>query len=240
METVQSTVPEQVDNSPEGMIMAALNKGRSMEEIGQLIQYRNDELKRLARLEFFQAKKNFSALRGRIVKSNSADYGETKTGRQGAKYFYEDLDAVERVVKEPAAECGLSYDWKTRYDGNFIYIKCILTHTSGHFEEVEMRGSADQSGGKNSIQAEASTVSYLMRYTLKQVLGLSTGKDDNDGKNGAKNQVEFKIANLSEPDPQIFKSLCYSVSEGTMTIEQIQKTYIISEERLETLKTLKP
>lgn len=233
----RSTVPVQVDNSPDSMIRIALSQGASMDEIGQLIKFRNDELARLARLEFFEAKKNFAALRDRIVKTKVADYGTTRSGQTGAKYLFEDLDAIEQIVKGPASECGLSYDWKTRYDDKYIYIKCILTHTSGHFEEDEMRGPADQSGGKNFIQAEASTNSYLMRYTLKHVLGLSTGMDDNDGKDGAKNKAVV-VTTLVKPDDTMYMSLLKSVRAGTITVDQLEKAYQFTDEQLETLKTV--
>jgi len=39
----------------------------------------------------------------------------------------------------------------------------------------------DKSGGKNDIQAIASSVTYLRRYTLTGALGISTCEDDNDG-----------------------------------------------------------
>jgi hypothetical protein len=44
-----------------------------------------------------------------------------------------------------------------------------------------MSAPADKSGGKNDIQAMASTVTYLRRYTLTGALGITTGNDDNDG-----------------------------------------------------------
>jgi hypothetical protein len=103
-----------------------------------------------------------------------------------------------------------------------------------------MRGKPDTSGGKSSIQADGSTTSYLMRYTLKKVLGLSTGNDDNDGKDGAKNQPQPVVLKVEEPSETTYKILCDSVMKATMTIEQVEKSYKLTAERLETLKTLKP
>lgn len=235
---VQSTVPVQANPTPDGMIALALQSGRTMEDIGKLIDHRNAEIARLARLKFIESKKNFSVLRDRIVKSNPADFGETKSGRQGAKYFFEDLDAIEKVVKAPAGECGLTYDWKTRYDDKYIYIKCILTHTAGHSEEDEMRGHADTSGGKNPIQAEASTVSYLMRYTLKHVLGLSTGKDDDDGHGSAPARAEQQQASGGIPIPSDaqFKDVVQKVIAKVINLEEALKLYSYSVEQVETLQ----
>ena len=48
-----------------------------------------------------------------------------------------------------------------------------------------MGGPPDTGGAKNAIQARASTKSYLERYTLKAITGLSEQDDDDDGGGGA-------------------------------------------------------
>ncbi len=44
-----------------------------------------------------------------------------------------------------------------------------------------MGGPPDAGGAKNAIQARASTKTYLERYTLKAITGLSEQNDDTDG-----------------------------------------------------------
>ncbi|WP_439586939.1 hypothetical protein [Hydrogenophaga sp.] len=44
-----------------------------------------------------------------------------------------------------------------------------------------MGGPPDAGGAKNAIMARASTVTYLERYTLKAITGLSEQDDDDDG-----------------------------------------------------------
>jgi len=44
-----------------------------------------------------------------------------------------------------------------------------------------MGGPPDAGGAKNAIQARASTKTYLERYTLKAITGLSEQDDDTDG-----------------------------------------------------------
>ena len=51
----------------------------------------------------------------------------------------------------------------------------------GHQECTSLSAFPDESGGKNSIQAIGSTVSYLERYTLLSITGLSTQDQDDDG-----------------------------------------------------------
>lgn len=226
------TVPAQVNAAdPSNMILKALDSGRSMEEIEKLIKFRNDEIARLAEIDFKQSKAKFTGMRDRIVKSNEADFGVNAGGRQGAKYKYENLDDIDQTVKDAAAACGFSWDWKTRYDGDWIYIKCILSHIGGHTESDEMRGKADNTGGKNFIQAESSTNSYLMRYTLKKVLGLSTGREDNDGKGGAPAKVESKKNSKFD-----FKAVMQAVTAKKITFDAAVNTYDLSQEQIEALK----
>ena len=56
-----------------------------------------------------------------------------------------------------------------------------LRHVGGHEESVSMGGPPDNGGAKNAIQARASTKTYLERYTLKAITGLSEQDDDTDG-----------------------------------------------------------
>jgi hypothetical protein len=61
-----------------------------------------------------------------------------------------------------------------------------------------MGGPPDSSGAKNAIQGRASTVSYLERYTLKAILGVSEQEDDDDAGGGAADDsallAEFQAA----------------------------------------------
>jgi enoyl-[acyl-carrier-protein] reductase (NADH) len=55
----------------------------------------------------------------------------------------------------------------------------VITHEQGHSETTSLSAGADDSGKKNNIQAIASTVSYLERYTFLAATGL-TAKDMDD------------------------------------------------------------
>jgi len=57
----------------------------------------------------------------------------------------------------------------------------FLQHILGATREATFRGPLDNSGGKNPLQAVGSARSYGRRYTLVDVLGLTTEEDD-DGR----------------------------------------------------------
>jgi hypothetical protein len=58
---------------------------------------------------------------------------------------------------------------------------------------VSFGGPPDAGGAKNAIQARASTKTYLERYTLLAILGLSSKDADADGGKGR---------DATEPDPE--------------------------------------
>lgn len=219
--------------TPENFIAFALQSGRSIEEIQQLINFRNAELARVAELEFYEAKRQFLKTVPRIIKNQDADFGETKTGAKGASYRYSDLDNLINTIKDAESAAGLSHDFKTTQDdkGN-VQITCILSHVGGHSETDTLKAPPDKSGGKNDIQAMKSTVSYLRRAALESVLGLSQGGDDNDGKDAPGQYTQA----LEVPTEDGFRILLQSVRKGTMTVEQVTKTYALSGEQLEALQ----
>jgi hypothetical protein len=90
---------------------------------------------------------------------------------------------------------------------NAITVSCRLCHRNGHVETVTMSGPRDESGNKNSLQQSGSTVSYLMRYTLKAALGIAAGdKEEDDDGHGSE---------LSEKDKEkIFKEAKSLVSSA--------------------------
>lgn len=115
-----------------------------------------------------------------IVKRNLVSYG---TGDKATSYKHESLGDIAEVIDPILARHGLNYRYRGTSNPNEpISVTCIISHRQGYSEETTLRAGADSSGGKNSIQAIGSTVRYLQRYTLTLALGLSTKREDDDGK----------------------------------------------------------
>lgn len=215
----QSSEAVQVSATPDNMIMIALNSGRSMEEIKALIELRNSEIARLAKIDYIEAKRQFQKTCPPIYKNAKAHVG-----------MYADLQHVESTIKDAVSECGFTYDWKTDYDGNDIKVSCILSHIGGHSEIDTMKAAADKSGNKADIHASSSTVSYLRRYTLLGVLGKSTGKDDDDG------QAASSKSKLPVMTDAQFKGTLQKITQKAVTLDTVQKNFALSEEQWHTLK----
>jgi hypothetical protein len=98
---------------------------------------------------------------------------------------YAELHDVVNAVTPALSKHGLSSSWKLTMDEkDWMQVTCFLRHVNGHEESVSMGGPPDAGGAKNAIQARASTKTYLERYTLKAITGLSEQEDDDDGAGG--------------------------------------------------------
>jgi len=115
----------------------------------------------------------------KIIRNRRVDNGPL------AGKSYAELFSVVNAVTPALSKHGLSASWRlTRDEKDWIEVTCTLKHQLGHCETVAMGGPPDVGGAKNPIQARASTISYLERYTLKAICGVAEQGDDNDGGHG--------------------------------------------------------
>jgi hypothetical protein len=119
-----------------------------------------------------------------IRKNRRVGYEAKDKSKPRTDYVHEDMAEIARTVDPVLSEFGLSYRFRVSSKPNEpVSVTCILSHREGHSEETTLYAARDEGAGKNSIQAVGSTVTYLQRYTLKAVLGLAAGEDD-DGHGG--------------------------------------------------------
>ncbi len=137
------------------------------------------------------------------------------TNRAGTVTEYDHATHYEVTTKitQALAPHGLAHSWSMLQEQNKITVTCTLTHVAGHQESVSLYSLADDSGGKNSIQAIASANSYLQRYTLLAVTGLSTvDMPDDDG------------AQTGEPPPpvhpDVWTALNDAATEGSSALAE--------------------
>lgn len=165
--------------SPTHLLMMAVERGMSLEYLERLIGLQERMEARDAEKAFNQA---VADLRGEVIRIEKNQ--TIKDGPMKGK-SYADLQSWVHGVSEALSKHGLSVRWSPLEDSKeWIRIECILRHRSGHKDAASFSGPPDTSGAKNAMQARASTVSYLERYTLKMVLGLAEGGDDDDGNGG--------------------------------------------------------
>lgn len=181
------------DTSPVGVMMSALKQGASLEQVEKMMDLQDRWQRGEARKAYDAA---FAAFKGEAV---SIFKGRKVTdGPLKGKSYAELHDWVDAVT--PAlSKHGLSSSWKlTKDEPTWMEVTCYLRHVGGHEESVSMGGPPDAGGAKNAIQARASTMSYLERYTLKAITGLSEAGDDTDGRTPAQKEkiTQEQVANL--------------------------------------------
>jgi hypothetical protein len=162
-------------STPTDLISQAIDKGLDVNALEKLLdlQQRWDADK--ARKSFFSAFTSFQANCPDLRKTKQVAFNQTS-------YNYAPLADITRQIGKALKDNELSYRWEIKDTEKEIQVTCLISHIDGHTERTTMSAQADTSGAKNAIQARASTVTYMQRYTLIGALGLSTADSDIDGR----------------------------------------------------------
>jgi hypothetical protein len=173
--------PDPANPTPAQMLMLAVSRGDSIEQLQQLMDLQDRWDGKQARRAFDAAIAAAKAEIKPIVKRQQVDFLNRNNTRTA--YRHEGMDDIAEHVDPILARHGLSYRHRPKQEEGFLTITCILAHVDGHSEETPLRAPYDDSGNKSPAQSVASTGTLLQRYTLKLALGLATTKDD-DGQAG--------------------------------------------------------
>lgn len=166
------------------LVQAAMNGQLDTQKLNELLQIQKDYEANEARKAFVAAMAEFKAEPLEVRKTKHVKYQNNKGGV--TDYHHADLADVVDAVVAKMSKYGLSHRWATQQENARISVTCIITHEMGHSESVTLSAGADDSGGKNSIQAIGSTVTYLQRYTLMAATGLAAKGMDDDGRGAGK------------------------------------------------------
>lgn len=169
--------------TPDTLLLIAVEKGADLDYISKLLDLRERGLAMEARKAYVKAMAAFKTEPITIRRSKSVGYNTREGDFVG--YTHAELSDVTDAVGPAMAKHGLSFAWNILQGAGLITVECVITHEFGHSEKVVMSGPPDNSGKKNVIQQTASTITYLQRYTLLAVTGMSTKGMDDDGAGGA-------------------------------------------------------
>lgn len=160
--------------TPMDLIQRAASQGASIEQMQQLF-----ELK--LRVEADEARKAFNMAMAKFKLDPPQINKNVKKKAGSIDLHYASLDNVVDTICPALSAVGIRHRWETKQDQALISVSCILSHDLGHCEVTTLAAVADSSGSKNSIQAIASTVTYLERYTLLAATGMAAVGTDTDG-----------------------------------------------------------
>lgn len=212
--TRRASVPEVLpaDQNPMAMLARAVQQGWEPERLKQLMDLNDRFMADQARQAFNEAFAAFKSEAVTIIKNRTVDAGPLA----GKKYA--ELFSVVNGITPAMSKHGLSASWKlTKDDKDWIEVTCTLKHSKGHSECVSMGGPPDAGGAKSAIQARASTVSYLERYTLKAVCGVAEQGDDTDGGGKGKDEI------VPDPEGKATLEACASMQTLTKTWNALTK-----------------
>jgi len=170
-------LPTPANDSPAALMQMAMSKGLDLDKLEKMLELQVKWEERESKKAYFLAMADFRQQPLEILKDRKVSF---QTSKGKTEYDHASLANVVNVIGAELGSHGLSAAWKTDQGNSGIKVTCVLSHRNGHSEEVSLTAPPDLSGSKNPIQAIASTVSYLERYTLLAITGLSTKDMDND------------------------------------------------------------
>lgn len=179
-----ATTPAQF-SGPMASAIAALQAGMSIEQMQGIMSLQKDWESNEARKSYVADMAAFKLNPPEIYKTKSVSFS-------GAAYMHATLGDVAKAIVDSLARHGFSHSWETSQAAGLITVKCKITHRLGHSECTSMEATADQSGKKNAIQAVASSITYMQRYTLLAACGLATmDLTDDDGQGAIPAPIDY-------------------------------------------------
>lgn len=181
--------------TPTQLLQIAVERGADMDQLQKLMDLQERWEANEARKAYVAAMNAFKQDPPDLFKNRHVSY---QTSKGKTEYDHASLDHIANQISGAMSAHGLSFRWDTEQEEGRIRVTCVITHEQGHSERVSLQAGADESGGKNSIQAIGSTVSYLQRYTLLAATGLATKGMDDDGAGAepAETITEEQVADL--------------------------------------------
>lgn len=181
-------------NNPMAMIAAAVARGVDTDQLTKLMDLQERWEKNEARKAFAAAMVAFKAEPIEILKNSHVSY---TTSKGTTEYDHATLHNVCAQIIAALGKNGIAHTWKPSTQDGKVSVTCILRHSMGHEESVTLDAKADDSGGKNGIQAIGSTITYLQRYSLLAATGLAVKGQDDDG-NGTGGERGMPIAQYEQ------------------------------------------
>jgi hypothetical protein len=174
------TIPTDRPVSPMEQVSIMKQMGIEVSEMRDLMELQKEHNSMMALQAYNDAVAAFKAENIVITKDKHVSY---TTDKGTTEYNHSSLANIVQTIIPFMSKYGLSHNWLTEQGDGLVKVTCVLTHRDGHSERTTLMSNPDNSGGKNSIQAIASAVKYLERYTLTALLGLAEKDEfENDGR----------------------------------------------------------
>lgn len=107
-----------------------------------------------------------------------AEIKDAEKDTSGYGYKYADLSQVLSIIRPLASKYGVTYTQHPINDGENICVETLVVHESGQWMSSKLCMSLMQAKGMNSAQAAGSVISYIRRYVLTSIFGITQSDDD--------------------------------------------------------------
>ncbi len=161
----------------------AENPEASLEVVEKFMAIRRELRAEAARDAYFEALARFQSMCPEIEKTKAV-YASTDKGG-GLIYKYAPIEVIVAQIKEPLAECCLSYSCASVQNdaGNPVAVRTTVHHIEGHSEEFEFPIVVEKDAYmQNEMQKIASAHTYAKRYSFCGALGIMTADGDDDAR----------------------------------------------------------
>ena len=116
------------------------------------------------------------------------------------KSKYVPLENVVEAITQEAPKHGLSFvQWALNDESGRVGVATMLMHESGEFIEFD---PVHMKADKETAQGAGALISYLKRYSLSAVFGITSDQDDDgnsaSGNKVAKSATQAEIGNLKK------------------------------------------
>lgn len=195
LELEASTQPDQpltvqhgaiANTSPAGMMLEAMGRGASLEQIEKMMELQERWERREAEKAF---REDFAAFRGEniiIVKTKHVDRG------RGGSFMQAEYDKVCNRLSPALSAHGFSFRHDQKFglhrmmidgienDVGWVWVTCFLEHRKGHAETLTLEGPPADQSVNSPTQNMQVTASYLKRQSLLAITGTATGGEDSE------------------------------------------------------------
>lgn len=113
------------------------------------------------------------------------------------KSKYVPLESVVESITSIAPQHGISFvQWASNDENGRVGVATMIMHTSGEYIEFD---PVYMNADKNTAQGAGALISYLKRYSLSAVFGITSDQDD-DGNQASGNSSKPKTQPKARPE----------------------------------------
>ncbi len=119
-----------------------------------------------------------------------AEVKDVSKTEQGFGYKYASLDNILKMLRPILAKngCALVQSEEIDREAGYLVVKTLLTHISGEWIETTSEAPITELKGMNSYQSIGAGITYLRRYNISNLFGISSEEDTDANVKNVNNQ----------------------------------------------------